>query len=678
MKRFFVAALTFAAVYLAASALSRLLSPAPSDFATFWIASGVYLAALLRTDMDRWPGMVTGAFVANVAFAALWIGRSIWVSLAFSTANGVEAVLGAALVLRCCRRRAIERFDLSWGGGLLRLVAAVCLFSTIVSAVIGAAVSVMAYGGDFSPAAVTWWVSDAIGVLVISPILLVSPAQWADARAGLAGRGLVEAGALTAGLVALAWFIFWRASPAMEWTYLILPVLLWITLRFRLPGVAIGMVLLSVIAVLGTIRGHGVYSEYLAADAATSLQALLAVVSICFLSLAAAVTQAHDASRRLDALNHSLAAEVARQTASLTTAATRLRLALHGAEMGTWQWTVGTTEAVLDERQRDLLDLDPDASPSADAIYARLHPDDVARIRREFEAWVATGGLWAYEHRLIDRRGATRWIGGRAALVHDPDGRRVATGVTFDITRQKHDEDARLEAERQLRRFADSAPATLWASDPAGAATFRSRDWYHLTGRPPREAGRDWIEAVHPADRDAVVRALGAAHERREPFRAEYRVRLASGAYGWVLDAARPLFGGDGTFLGLVGSVVDISALKRAADDQRRAEAALRESDVRFRQLADHLDAGLWILEAETARLGYVSSGFRRVWDVAPEALRSRDDWNALIHPEDRRRVAEAFAAFLADRADFLVEYPHRSSVGRGPLGAGPRVRRGA
>src|SRR5690606_24656004 len=110
------------------------------------------------------------------------------------------------------------------------------------------------------------------------------------------------------------------------------------------------------------------------------------------------------------------------------------------------------------------------------------------------------------------------------------DGTTVATGITFDITAQKLAEHARTQAAREIRRFADAAPATLWATDRAGATTFRSRDWYALTGQPAdTHLGLDWLEVVHPDDRDRVREALLAAHRDVEPFSIEYRVRLASG-----------------------------------------------------------------------------------------------------------------------------------------------------
>jgi PAS domain S-box-containing protein len=382
------------------------------------------------------------------------------------------------------------------------------------------------------------------------------------------------------------------------------------------------------------------------------------VCAAALLTLAVVAWKMRRERARLHAVNQSLTVEMARQAAAGTAALTRLRLALEGAEMGTWQWTIGTADAVLDDRQRAILDIPPDAPLRPDAIFAQFHPDDAARIRGECETWLRDGGLWEYEHRILTREGAVRWVAGRAAIMGDAVGPRVATGVTFDVTKQKQTEHVRRRAERQLKRFADSAPATLWATNATGATTFRSREWYVLTGQPVEEGLRfGWLAAVHEDDRSAVKAAVVDAHRTREPFTVEYRVRLADGSIIWVLDTGRPLEGGEPGFRGSVGSVVEITRLKEVAEERRQVEMALRESDERFRQLADHLDAGLWIFDVSTSRIRYASTGFARAWNVDPGGLGDKARWASLIHREDHPRVRDTFQAFLAGRGTYNLDY---------------------
>ena len=130
------------------------------------------------------------------------------------------------------------------------------------------------------------------------------------------------------------------------------------------------------------------------------------------------------------------------------------------------------------------------------------------------------------------------------------------------------------ESEELFRTLADAAPAMLWTSDPAGSAVFLSRGWCEFTGQTETEAlGLGWTEAVHPADRGRSARIHLEANQRREPFSLDYRLRRRDGEYRWTIDSGRPHFAPDGTFLGYVGSVIDIHERKLAEELLRERQA---------------------------------------------------------------------------------------------------------
>jgi PAS domain S-box-containing protein len=78
-----------------------------------------------------------------------------------------------------------------------------------------------------------------------------------------------------------------------------------------------------------------------------------------------------------------------------------------------------------------------------------------------------------------------------------------------------------------------------------------------------------------------------------------------------------------------------------------RAETALRQSEQRFRQFAEHSTDVLWILDAETLQMEYVSPAFERVWAQPVEAIQNRRQWIDTIHPEDRGRAFHATESVL-------------------------------
>lgn len=186
----------------------------------------------------------------------------------------------------------------------------------------------------------------------------------------------------------------------------------------------------------------------------------------------------------------------------------------------------------------------------------------------------------------------------------------------------------------------------IWISDITKACTWFNRPWLEFTGRTmEQELGAGWADGVHPDDVDRCVRIYSEAFDRREPFRMDYRLRRHDGEYRIIDDAGVPRRAEDGTFLGFIGACVDVT-------EARRAEQALRDSEERFRQLADTVEQVFYVTEVDERRLSYLSPAYQRVWGRAPDdVLADLSTFFDTIHPEDRAFVAAAEPDQSAGRA---------------------------
>jgi PAS domain S-box-containing protein len=147
------------------------------------------------------------------------------------------------------------------------------------------------------------------------------------------------------------------------------------------------------------------------------------------------------------------------------------------------------------------------------------------------------------------------------------------------------------DSERRFRAMANTAPAMLWITDEDNATTFLSQRWYEYTGRPAGEDGAfDWLEAVHPDDREEARHNFLAAAADRKSFSLDFRLRRGDGEYRWVIDEGRPRFDDEGEWIGYIGSVIEVH-------DRREATEALRRSEARYRALFGAIDEGFCVLQ---------------------------------------------------------------------------------
>jgi PAS domain S-box-containing protein len=136
------------------------------------------------------------------------------------------------------------------------------------------------------------------------------------------------------------------------------------------------------------------------------------------------------------------------------------------------------------------------------------------------------------------------------------------------------------ESERRFRATADTAPVLIWTSGLDALCDWFNQPWLAFTGRPMEaELGDGWAERVHPDDLDRCLAIYLGAFHAREPFAMEYRLQRHDGAYRWLLDNAVPRFGADGTFVGYIGTCVDVTDQRLAREAAEAARAAAEEAN---------------------------------------------------------------------------------------------------
>jgi PAS domain S-box-containing protein len=178
----------------------------------------------------------------------------------------------------------------------------------------------------------------------------------------------------------------------------------------------------------------------------------------------------------------------------------------------------------------------------------------------------------------------------------------------------------------QSHNIADHSPIMIWVSSPDGRGVWVNRQWREFTGQTLEDALDDgWLAAVHPEDARSIEQTFFKAHQNCESVQSEYRLRRQDGEYRWVFDSAVPWFDDNGTYLGYIGSVVDIT-------DRKQTEAALIAQEQRYRYIFEAVGISIWeedFSEIKAAIEQLRAAGvqdFRQYFSEHPEFLQQAID----------------------------------------------------
>jgi PAS domain S-box-containing protein len=235
--------------------------------------------------------------------------------------------------------------------------------------------------------------------------------------------------------------------------------------------------------------------------------------------------------------------------AALKKSEARLRAATELAGLGIYSWDPVTDALEWDEPLRAMWGLPADMAVDVGVFEAGIHPDDLPRVQRAIAECVdpAGDGRYSVEYRVIGRDdGVTRHIAtsGQTNFSH---GRAVDfIGAARDVTAQRQTEAAIRASEAQFRSFAENSSNLIWIADPGERTiVYRSAAYETIWGVPCLEAPSglaEWMEDVHPDDRQQVEHAL-AAVAAGDVAQFEYRiVRPADGTIRSLRDTSFPIF----------------------------------------------------------------------------------------------------------------------------------------
>ena len=238
-----------AGLYYGAARLGLMLQLPGTNASPVWPPSGIGFAAILLLGMRVWPGILIGAFLANLLTLPYTTAGAL-ASAGICVGNTLEHVVGLWLIRRVVRSgRPFDR-----AADLFRFVgvaAVACLIASTIGATslwLTGIIPGVIYGAVWF----TWWLGDLAGMLTLTPAI---ERWWREPRLALASSRLAELAALSVVTIAVTELLFggWFATEVIDsLPYLVVPCLIWAAFRFRPKETSTAAVLISVIAIWHT------------------------------------------------------------------------------------------------------------------------------------------------------------------------------------------------------------------------------------------------------------------------------------------------------------------------------------------------------------------------------------------------------------------------------------------
>lgn len=367
-------------------------------------------------------------------------------------------------------------------------------------------------------------------------------------------------------------------------------------------------------------------------------------------------TENAELRERLRVAEMELAQQTARAAAvekDLMAARQELKFALWGGGLAVWKLNLQTHLVEFSDGWYHIHQREPgEVALDLSSLEQLVHPDDLPRLQRaHYDHYEGRSAHTELEYRILGGDGVWRWVYERSNVVErDAEGQpRIVAGTQYEITKRKQAETAAHEHALRFQAFMDHVPSVVFIKDHEGRYVFGNRAWAAQFNRPVEELLNATDFDLWPEEAAKVFRASDQRLlESEQPQQTVEATSNNSDAKVFSVTKF-PIPNPDGTLL-LGGVVADIT-------ETTRIEKALRDSEERFRDLAQSVGLIPWEWDCREQRYTYVGPQAESMLGHPLSAWQEPGFWERMIHPEDRERTLAACRQRAKTGDHYELEY---------------------
>ncbi len=337
----------------------------------------------------------------------------------------------------------------------------------------------------------------------------------------------------------------------------------------------------------------------------------------------------------------------------------RLRLAVEAGKCVGWDWDKNTGRSHCFGDLQTVLGIESDTYAGQVEDFRRLvYPEDLELVEQAIMDAGRDRKPYHAEFRVVRTDGAVHWVTARGKFDYAGNGDLRMLGMAADVTGRKEAEEAHRQKEVELQETEKLAKVGAWRWDPETDTVTWSEELYRIAGLDPTELAPSYKE--HPKlftteSWERLSRAVEGSLQIGTQYMLDLEMTRPDGTTRWVIGRGEAIRDDNGRIVQIHGMVQDIT-------DRKKAEHKLRESEERFRLVANTAPVMIWMSDVGM-RFNYFNQPWLEFTGCATDAELGKC-WTEIVHPEDLEGCMHVSWTAFDLREPFQMEYRVRRRDG--------------